>query len=253
MESNRKTLQISHFRMVDSWQTTEKSAAIKNEVVQKDNLFVTTGNLNYFNTGDKRSVKYNKNAALKIIVQPAKKYEEKLNNQHFLFIYKQGREEKQTQIGFRDMHFLHLTGVKTKLSAQRFYEACVSSRLSIRDFEMDSKGKVQQKLMVLPYLHELPYHNCMIGDFINSGIMIRSDYFIGDTKAVMSVGFRQGKTVDMPVTLYNENIKKLVRPSCKVLAILKKAYNEPTYETITYLSKDYEMGSEYNLKEICHE
>jgi len=29
----------------------------------------------------------------------------------------------------------------------------------------------------------------MIGDFINSGIYLKTDYFVGDTKAVLSVGF----------------------------------------------------------------
>lgn len=62
----------------------------------------------------------------------------------------------------------------------------------------------------------------MIGDFINSGIVIRADYFVGDTRAVLSVGFRSGKTSDIPVSLYNENIKTLTCPTCKVLAIFRK-------------------------------
>lgn len=40
--------------------------------------------------------------------------------------------------------------------------------------------------MVLPYLAELLYHHCMIGDFINSGICIRADYFVGDAKIKLS-------------------------------------------------------------------
>lgn len=99
---------------------------------------------------------------------------------------------KIVQIEFRGNHFLHLTGVKTKLSAGRFYEKCLNHKLSGDDFELDKKGKAQQKLMVLPFLHELLYHNCMIGTFINSGICIRADYFVGNTKAVLSVGFRYG-------------------------------------------------------------
>lgn len=120
-------------------------------------------------------------------------------------------------LGFRDMNFLHLTGVKTKLPAQLFYSAAISGKLSERDFSLDTKGKAQQKLAVLPYLHELFYHNCMIGNFINSGIYIKADYFVGDTKAVLSVGFRYGKNADMPITLYNENVKALSRPVYKVL------------------------------------
>ena len=92
------------------------------------------------------------------------------------------------------MNFKHLTGVKSRLSAQQFYDACLSGKLSERDFELDRKGKAQQKLAVLPYLSELLYHNCMVGSFINNGVVIRADYFVGDTRAVISVGFRDGKT-----------------------------------------------------------
>ena len=137
--------------------------------------------------------KYDKKAALKIIVEAAKKYEEKLNDKHFLIVYREGKNTKTVSVGFRDMNFLHMTGVKTRLSAQQFYAACLESKLSERDFEIDNKGKVQQKLMALPYLADLLYHHCMIGDFINSGICIRADYFVGDTRAVLSVGFRAGK------------------------------------------------------------
>lgn len=186
-------------------------------------------------------MKYDKKKALSIIVEAAKQYDEKLKGQHFLILYRDGKEQKYAEIGFRDLNFLHLTGVKTKLPAQRFYSLCIDGKLSEKDFELDAKGKAQQKLMVLPYLHGLLYHNCMIGDFINSGILIKSDYFVGDTKAVLSVGFRYGKTVDMPVTLYNENVKKLIKPVCKVLAIFKKPYNQSEYTDCTYCSKGIEL------------
>ena len=77
--------------------------------------------------------------------------------------------------------------MQTKLSAQRFYEKCLEGKLLPNEFEVDKNGKVQQKLFVLPFLHELLYHNCMIGNFINSGICIKADYFVGNTKAVLSV------------------------------------------------------------------
>ena len=66
--------------------------------------------------------------------------------------------------------------------------------------EMDSKGKVQQKLIVLPYLSELLYNNCMIGNFINSGIYIKADYFVGNTKAILSapIFLKDRKLVNCP-------------------------------------------------------
>lgn len=177
-------------------------------------------------------------SALKIIIEAAKKYEEKLNDRHFLIVYREGKDIKTASVGFRDMNFLHMTGVKTRLSAQQFYAACLESKLSEHDFEIDTKGKVQQKLMVLPYLADLLYHHCMIGDFINSGICIRADYFVGDTRAVLSVGFRNGKKTDFPVTLYNEDVRKLSQPTNKVLAIFSKNYKDQYYDNCTYLAKN---------------
>ena len=180
-------------------------------------------------------------SAVEIMVEAAKNYDMKLNDKHFLVVYQEGSQIKTICVGFRDMNFLHLTGVKTKLSAQVFYAAAISGKLSEKDFSLDTKGKTQQKLAVLPYLHKLFYHNCMIGNFINSRIYIKADYFVGDTKAVLSVGFRYGKKADMPVTLYNENIKSLSRPVYKVLAIFAKEYNESIYRTCTFLAKGQEL------------
>ena len=180
---------------------------------------------------------YTKQGILKIILSVAKEYDEKLNDKHFKITYQKGKDIEEVIVGFRDMNFLHLTGVKTKLSAQQFYQACVNGKLSERDFEIDNKGKVQQKIAVLPYLPNLLYANCMIGDFINSGIMIRADYFMGDTRATISVGFKVGKAADVPVTLYHEDVRKLSHPTCKVLEIWSKQYNETEYKQCTYSAK----------------
>lgn len=198
-------------------------------------------------------VKYDKKAALKIIVNAAKEYNEKLNDKQFLIVYRKEKSTGISCVGFRDMNFLHMTGVRTKLSAQQFYYACLESKLSEKDFDIDNKGKVQQKLTVLPYLAELLYHNCMIGDFINSGTFIRADYFVGNTKAVLSVGFRVGKNVDFPVTLYREDVRKLSQPTNRVLAIFVKEYKEQRYNKCTYLSegqKIHKLPVEEDIKKM---
>jgi len=166
---------------------------------------------------------YTKQEILKIILSVAKEYDEKLNDKHFKITYQKGKGKEEVVVGFRDMNFLHLTGIKTKLSE--------------RDFEIDNKGKVQQKIAVLPYLPNLLYGNCMIGDFINSGIMIRADYFMGDTRATISVGFKVGKAADIPVTLYHEDVRKLSHPTCKVLGIWCKKFSEIEYTVCTYSTK----------------
>ena len=104
--------------------------------------------------------------------------------------------------------------------------------------------------MVLPFLHELLYNNCMIGNFINSGICIRADYFVGNTKAILSVGFRYGKKVDFPVTLYKEDVRKLSQPTNKVIAIFVRDYKQKKYSECAYLSKGQEINKLPIFKEI---
>lgn len=185
---------------------------------------------------------YDAKAALPIILQAAKDYDANLKDRHFLIVYRKQSGVEICRVGFRDLYFLHLTGITSKMSAPMFYSACLSGRLSINDISVSTKGKAQQKLAVLPYLSELLYHNCMIGDFLNSGIAVKADYFIGDTRMSISVGFREGKAVDIPVTLYNESIKKLSNPTCKVLAIFSKMYNSKKFNKCTYLSKGYKIS-----------
>ena len=197
---------------------------------------------------------YDVKQALQIILQSATDYNDKLNNKDFLIIYKEKNEIKTCNVRFRDFNFLHLTGVKTNLKAKQFYSACLSKKLSLRDIKIDKKGKVQQKLAVLPYLADMLYNSCMIGDFINSGISTKADYFVGNTKAILSVGFRYNKVADIPVTLYCENVKKLVKPTCKVLAIFNKKYNNLKYEECTYLAKDCKVNNfESNIKQQLEE
>ena len=68
-----------------------------------------------------------------------------------------------------------------------------------------------------------------------------TDYFVGNTKAVLSVGFRIGKSVDFPVSLYSEDVRKLSQPTNKVLAIFAKPYQQQGYIECTYLSKGQEV------------
>lgn len=180
-------------------------------------------------------------AAIKIVTDAAKQYDGRLKDRHFMVVYQEALETKTVQFGFRDMNFLHLTGIETTLKAKQFYRACLEHKLAEKDIVSHTKGKTQQKLAVLPYLADVLYNNCMIGYSINNGIYIQADYFVGNTKAVLSVGFRSGETVDFPVTLYNGDVRKMISPVCKVLAIFSKEYHETKYNVCTYLSKGQQI------------
>lgn len=187
-------------------------------------------------------MKYDKNKVIDIIVNAALNYRKYLQDRIFLVVYKENEVTKTVQVEFRDNHFLHLTGISTDLSAKQFYEKCLDHNISPENIRLEKNGKTQQKLMVLPFLHELLYHNCMIGNFVNNGVYIRADYFIGNTKAVLSVGFRYGKKVDFPVSLYKEDVRKMSKPTNKVLAIFARDYKQKSYTECTYLSKGQEIS-----------
>lgn len=184
---------------------------------------------------------YNVKDTVEMLIKVAREYDRKLNDKHFMIVYYHEGHMCIAHVGFRNINFLHLTGVRTKLSAQRFYEACLNGKLGIDDVDVDRKGKTQLKLNVLRYLPDLLYNNCMIGNFVNNGFKIQADYFVGDTKAVLSVGFRIGKRIDIPISLYNESVKVLTRPTCKVYAIFVKNFRDIKYSICTYLSKGYQI------------
>ena len=189
-------------------------------------------------------MKYDKKRVIQIVTESAKNYDKFLNNKQFLIIYQTKTGTDYAEVCFREMNYKHLTGIKSSLTAIQFYEACKDSRLAEDEIDIDNEGKVRQKLSVLPYLHALLYHNCMIGDFINSGVMIQADYFVGDTKLVLSVGFRRCKSsYDRPVSLYCGDVRKMTNPTNKVLVIFKKTISEDEYKEIAYSSKNLDVSS----------
>lgn len=57
-----------------------------------------------------------------------------------------------------------------------------------------------------------------------------------------------GKTADVPVTLYRENVKKMISPVNKVLGIFSKKYFEVSYSECTYLAKNQTIEN-FNLSD----
>lgn len=98
------------------------------------------------------------------------------------------------------------------------------------------------KVLLATYLSSLLYNKCMIGNFINSGVFIEADYFVGNARVLISVAFRKGKTVDCPVSLYREDIRKLSRPTNKVQAVFKKRFNDKIYTDCIYVDGNKDLS-----------
>ena len=72
-----------------------------------------------------------KGKAINIIIEAVHNYDFYLKNKTFMIVFKKGEEINNVEVTFRSWHFLHLTGLKSKLTAQKFYEACIDNRLSM--------------------------------------------------------------------------------------------------------------------------
>lgn len=190
---------------------------------------------------------YSHEEALKIILLAAKQYQDLFENKDFMIIYKEKEIIKYKLIGFSKGNFCHLTGAdiknaRVKTTATEFYKLCLDGKLSKDNFP-SPKGNMNLKLAVLPYLSKLFFNHCSIGDFINNGVQIRADYFIGNTKNILSVGFRKDKKTiyDYPVTLYNQSIKQLTEPVLKVEAIFRKEKDDEYFSEYTYCNKNFNI------------
>lgn len=182
--------------------------------------------------------KYNKKEAIKIITDAAKCYRDNLMNSRFLLAYKSGGKIGYSIILFKMENFKHLTGIKSELSANRFFEAACNGMLS-EDNVVLADGNTHRKLFVLPMVSRMFSGSTLRGDFNRSGIRIEADYFVGNTAKRVAIGFKTGKFYDTPVTLYNEDIRKITRSTDKVICVWRRAKNEDGYSCV-YCAKEYD-------------
>ena len=193
-----------------------------------------------FFAGDRNTVKnYTKTEAIRILADAAKNYNIHLCNYQFLIAYKCGVEYCFSVVGFQAANFLHLTGLESDLSPKHFYGRLLSKKLSPDDFSFNSHGYDQLKLAVLSQLSSLFYGHTLRGIFNRSGIFIEADYVVGNTAGSFSVCFRNGnRGFDVPVSLYNEDVRKLTTETTKILAVWRRPFGTADFSTNTYCAKD---------------
>lgn len=184
--------------------------------------------------------KYTKKEAVNRITLTAKSYKEKLAGKKFKIIYQENQNTKECIVIFLPRHFKHLTGVISSLSATNFYKVCIDNKLSLDSFNFDRQGHSHMKLAVLPRLPDLLYNPCWIGRSINNDIYINADYFVGDTKCVLSLGIRENEKYDFPITLKNQSIKENVHKEFRVVKVMMQLLsdNNDWQEIYTYENID---------------
>ena len=93
-----------------------------------------------------------KNAIRQDIIDAARIYSQYLAGKVFLYVY--GNE--YFEVSFPVDHFLHLTGVETKLSALDFYKNAKRAKLTCNQFYFDARHPYANAKKKLPCLKRLP-------------------------------------------------------------------------------------------------
>ena len=93
-----------------------------------------------------------KNAIRQGIVDAAIVYSQNLAGKTFLYVY----GDEYFEVSFPIDHFLHLTGVETRLSAKDFYKNAKKSILTNNQFYFDARHIYANAKKKLPCLKRLP-------------------------------------------------------------------------------------------------
>lgn len=93
-----------------------------------------------------------KNAIRQDIIDSAEIYSQNLVGKAFLYVY----GDEYFEVSFPVDHFLHLTGVETKLSAKDFYKNAKKAKLTNSQFYFDARHPYANAKKKLPCLKRLP-------------------------------------------------------------------------------------------------
>ena len=192
---------------------------------------------------------YDKNKVISVIHEAAVKFEKNLNNKDIMFLTKQGNSVRSYEIEFSSFHFKHFTGVKSNLSAVRFYSAAKSRKLTENDLFIQEPFLVQKKMNILESAMSLPYTAKMVGDFNYFGIKIQADIASGNNTFTMA--FRNDENQSLyPVSVLEEDIRKSTKAASPIVVVLRKDKRAKEYDEITYVSKNINISNLHFPKEI---
>lgn len=179
-----------------------------------------------------------KQKIVKQIIEGANSYNKYLNNRKILILYEKNVGIEDIEICFKPEHFSHLTGVIRSQSckAKAFFAKCISSKLSLKDFELRSDGTTVQKAEVLLAATQMPFNAKMIGPYARTGVSLYSEKLFGSTR--YSIGAVLKNEEFVPNTLLNKDIRDIVTPWYKIVAIFAKDINDKLYNEYTFCSSD---------------
>lgn len=190
---------------------------------------------------------YTRKRALQIIIATAKDYKKQLENNNFIFLYKNRKTNsiEYFETIFLARHFQHLTGINyidpiTKISIRNsydFYNKCITNNISETEIAFKKDGTSQLKLEALPNLINFLHFSKMTVAYSNNRPKLNVDRFAGTTNYCL--GFKKDKKYYMPSSCLLEDIRHLGNNPSQILAVLQRHKDEPDskYKNIRYVAK----------------
>lgn len=178
------------------------------------------------------------------IIKYARLYNENLNNKRTMFIYCDTYGAHQAiEVLCRSANYLHLTGVKTNLQANVFFNRAMGGSLSSKDFEIGNLHGVEKKLYALESIVSLHKNPTMTGDYNNSKIHLTADKIIGTEKFCLALKHDTKRDcyvpngIYVPVSSLQDRISALVsgKPT-RILAVFQKSQSDKEYSVISYIA-----------------
>jgi len=192
---------------------------------------------------------FTKEKAISIIHKSAIDYNQNLLNKNVLFLFSHNNKYDYLECSFTNNNFLHLTGVETDIEPMQFYNAALSSNISVNDFSFKDDGTTELKLSVLHKLMSIHKVGRMVGDYDYSGRWLIADKLAGTTTSVM--GFIKDNNYYYPSSILKENLSNISKkPYSKIIATFIKPHKMKLYNELCYAVKDNELITEKALKTI---
>ena len=178
-----------------------------------------------------------KEAAVGIIHECAVLYSKNLSGRNVMFVTENNNRAVFFETLFLPRNFLHLTGVKTNLNSEYFFESALNKRLSPLNISFNPGGTTEIKLEILRRLMTIHISARMVGEYDDSRPLLVSDKFAGTVAYTM--GFKCIDRIYIPNTALKMDVRDITSKATRrrVIAIFTKPREKALYSQLTYIAK----------------
>lgn len=187
-----------------------------------------------------------KDAAVKILIEAAKSYNDDLLNKNVLFVFYDYKNKRfdTVEVEFQKRNFAHLTGTKPiNMLADDFFDRCLDKRINPSMFEFKPDGTTGQKLSIIrSIVSKNIFYMKMIGTYNGYQLDLRTDRLVGGVNACLGFIKDDDGSYFVPNTLLNIDIRLRVEYPCQIVCTFVKDKKEDKYSMLTYKAKKFDYS-----------